>query len=326
MGIAPTGRLGNCEQIEVLASMEDAVRAGIDAHLQRRNLWFPNDHLPADADGAEEREATLRQLRTAARDLPDGVRVSLALNLLTEEGLPHFHRLIALYFGMESPWSTWNNMWTAEEDRHGCALRDYVRDAGVFNMRKLEEAQYRYIENGFDPAWDGDPYRLLAYTSLQERATQMSHAATSRLAAEREPILQRVLAHLASDEMRHFHFYRDMFAEILRRDPQRALVSLQKVSFNFDMPGHLMPGFADMSEVVRRLDVFGPAQYRRVLSELLEHWQIGRITGLSGEAARAQEKLMQAPQRLARVADYVASKTQPRIFRFDFIGEREIRL
>ncbi len=52
MGIAPTGRLGNCEQIEVLASMEDAVRAGIDAHLQRRNLWFPNDHLPADPDGA----------------------------------------------------------------------------------------------------------------------------------------------------------------------------------------------------------------------------------------------------------------------------------
>src|SRR3546814_4962784 len=76
----------------------------------------------------------LLRIRDAARGLSDTVRVAVALNLLTEEGLPHFHRLIATYLGNSGPWRDWNNMWTAEEDRHGCALRDYVRDARLFNM------------------------------------------------------------------------------------------------------------------------------------------------------------------------------------------------
>src|SRR3546814_7973732 len=90
-------------------------------------------------------------------------------------------------------------MWTAEEDRHGCALRDYVRDARLFNMGALEKLQYSYIAAGFNPDWQADPYRLLAYTSLQEKATQISHANTGRLCGPIEPMGQKVLAHLAGD-------------------------------------------------------------------------------------------------------------------------------
>ncbi|MGB0954454.1 MAG: acyl-ACP desaturase [Panacagrimonas sp.] len=210
-------RFGTAQQLEVLADMEPAVRREMEVHKGRRKLWFPNDHLPADAEIAPEWDAELARVRQAARGLPDSIRVALALNLLTEEGLPHFHRLIAVYFGNHSPWSDWNNLWTAEEDRHGCALRDYVRDARIFNMDALERQQYRYIEAGFDPEWQQDPYRVLAYTSLQEKATQISHANTGRQAGPIEPMLQRVLAHISGDESRHYYFYRAMFAEVLAR-------------------------------------------------------------------------------------------------------------
>ena len=193
-GAAPSLRFGTAEQLAVLVDMEDAVRAEIALHLERRKLWFPNDLLPADATLDAAADAEIKAMREAARGIPDVARVGLALNLLTEEGLPHFHRLIAVHFGAESPWRDWNYMWTAEEDRHGCALRDYVRDARLFDMRALEAAQYRYIEAGFDPEWQQDPYRLLAYTSLQEKATQVSHANTGRLCAGIEPAAQRVAA------------------------------------------------------------------------------------------------------------------------------------
>src|SRR3546814_17052314 len=88
-------------------------------------------------------------------------------------------------------------MWTAEEDRYGCALRDYVRDARLFNMGALEKLQYSYIAAGFNPDWQADPYRLLAYTSLQEKATQISHANPGRLCGPIEPVGQKVLAQLA---------------------------------------------------------------------------------------------------------------------------------
>lgn len=324
MGSAPGLTLEKSGQVEVLASMDAFVRAEMEAHKERRNLWFPNELVPADADLPGSYDESLRQVRAAALDLPDVVRVAVALNLLTEEGLPHFHRLIAVYFGEHSAWADWNNMWTAEEDRHGCALRDYVRDARLFNMGELERLQYSYIEAGFDPEWEQDPYRLLAYTSLQEKATQFSHANTGRMAAGCEGLLQRVLAHLAGDEARHYVFYRSMFGEIIRLDPDRALVSLQKVVSNFSMPGHRIAGFDDMSEVVRRADIFGARQYQKIVEECLAHWQVDKLSGLSGTGAEAQEKLMKVPARLERMADYVDSKEKPKTFRFAFAYNRDI--
>lgn len=320
---APT-RFGTPPQVEVLVAMEPAVAREMEQHLERRKLWFPNDLMPADADLTHADDEMLSQLRLRARGLPDGVRVAVALNLLTEEGLPHFHRLIAVHMSNESVWRAWNNLWTAEEDRHGCAMRDYVRDARLFNMGALERLQYQYIAAGFDPEWEQDPYRLLAYTSLQEKATQISHANTGRLAGEHEPMLQRMLAHVAGDESRHYQFYRACFAEVLKLDVNRGLVALQKVTLGFAMPGHNIAGFKDLSDVLTRTGIFGPRQYQKIVEELLEHWGIAGLTGLDADGAEAQDKLMKVPARLARIADYQESKSGPRSYRFDFIDGREV--
>jgi Fatty acid desaturase. len=273
--------LTRAEQFEILAGLSPNVVAETEAHISRRRLWFPESLLPASAegDGIEEVHA---ELRAAARALPDTVRVSLAMNLLTEEGLPHFHRLIVVHLGSDGAWSNWNNLWTAEEDRHGCILRDYVRDARLFDMSALEQMQYRYIESGFNPDWERDPYRLLAYTSLQERATQMAHANTGRACSAYESTAQRILANVSGDESRHYQFYRNMFAAILAADPDRALYALLKVMPALAMPGHTIPGYDQMAEVIRRSDIYGPRplpEDRRGTARVLGHRRSGRAFG-----------------------------------------------
>lgn len=325
-GLVPPVRFGTPDQIEVLVAMEPFVRAEMAEHVARRKLWFPNDLMPADAEMTDAAEAELRRLRDAARGIPDTARVALALNLITEEGLPHFHRLISSHMSSESPWRDWNYLWTAEEDRHGCALRDYVRDARIFNMGALEQVQYTYIEAGFDPDWEQDPYRLLAYTSLQEKATQISHANTGRLCGTYEPMAQRVLAHLAGDESRHYEFYRNCFGEILARDPNRALDALLKVTLGFAMPGHAMKGFAALSDVVQRAGIFGTREYATIVETLLAHWGIAAMKGLSAAGRAVQDKLMAAPARLKKLADYTESKQKPRSFAFDFLDGRTVTL
>lgn len=310
-------RFGTPHQLEVLAAMEGFIKKQIEAHLSRRKLWMPNELSPADA-GVED-EALLSRLREAAKGIPAAVLVALALNLLTEEGLPHFHRLIAANFGNDGAWCTWNYIWTAEEDRHGCAIRDYVRDARLYQMTGVEQMQYQYIEAGFDPEWEQDPYRLLAYTSLQEKATQVSHSNTGRLAANYEPKLQRILAHISGDESRHYQFYRGAFGEILNHDPNQALVSLQKVTLGFAMPGHNVTGFDEMSDVIRRASVFGPREYQKIVEEVLEHWKIGSLTGLSAAGEEARDKLMKVPKRLSRIADYADAKSARKTFKFTFL-------
>ena len=324
---APRQTFGTPVQIAVMVDLEPFVVEQTAAHLERRKLWFPNDLLSADATDGTAADDDLVEVREAARGLPDPMRVALALNLLTEEGLPHFHRLIATHLGNESPWSDWNNMWTAEEDRHGCVMRDYVRDARIFNMGALERMQYRYIESGFNPDWQQDPYRLLAYTSLQEKATQVAHANTGRTCGKHEPRIQRILAHIAGDESKHYAFYRAAFGAILERDTNNALFSLLKVMPALAMPGHSMPGYDHMSDVVRRADIYGPRHYEKIVEELLEHWGIGNLLGLSGEGREWQEKLMKIPARLARMADYLEAKAVGlRNFSFDFIYDRTITI
>lgn len=313
-------------QREVLNAIVPQVQEFMQRHRDSRKLWMPSELLPAHEQTDAEHDAELAVLRAHARGLPDSVRVALALNLLTEEGLPHFHRLVAQYMGHDGVWAEWNNLWTAEEDRHGCVLRDYVRDARLFDMRALEQMQYEYIEAGFNPDWKADPYRLLAYTSLQEKATQTAHANAGRLAGQYEPKLQKILAHICADEGRHYAFYRDSFSAVLKADTNRALAALAAVAPALAMPGHTIAGYAQMSEVERRAGIYGPREYLKLVEDLVKHWAIDALDGLSSVGRAAQDKIMQLPTRLARMAEYVESKAHTRSFSFDFIYQRAFEM
>jgi acyl-[acyl-carrier-protein] desaturase len=76
---------------------------------------------------------------------------------------------------------------------------------------------------------------------LQERATQVSHKNSGKLVGEEEPILNGILSNIASDEAKHFTFYRNVFKEILKIDPVRALKSAAAIMPAIDMPGFSMP-------------------------------------------------------------------------------------
>ncbi len=151
---------------KVLETLEPLVEELMGQHLEKRNLWYSSDFLPADERESDETVRALTRLRDGARGLPDAVRVAVALNLLTEEGLPHFHRILSTYLGSNNAWSKWNFLWTAEEDRHGAALRDHARDARLFRFREIEMLQHAYNAEGFTPDWDKDPYRVFVYTTL----------------------------------------------------------------------------------------------------------------------------------------------------------------
>jgi acyl-[acyl-carrier-protein] desaturase len=307
---------------EVLNHLEEKVKEWIEAHIAKRNLWFSSDFLPADEKMNDDQESNITNLRNRSRGIKDEVRVAVALNLLTEEGLPHFHRLIAKYLGDRSFWSKWNNMWTAEEDRHGAVIRDYVRDARLFSFREVELMQFHYIESGFNPDWDKDPYKVFVYTTLQERATQVSHKNAGKLAGEDEPLLYGILSSIAADEAKHFTFYRNVFKEVLKLDPNRAMLSAADIMPAIDMPGVSMPNFRDMADVIRRIGIYGPRDYKKIVEEAIKFWEIEILTGLNDLAQKAQEKILSIPKRLEKVAEYIEKRTESKTFSFDFIYNR----
>lgn len=311
-------------KLEVLADLEDFVGELMRQHESKRELWFPSDLL--DDPGEAKLDDHLAALRERARGIPAPARVALALNLLTEEGLPHFHRLLAVHFGDDSFWRRWNNLWTAEEDRHGVVIHDYCRESRILNAKTLETMQFAYLRAGFHPQWDYDPYRVLVYTTLQERATQMSHFNTGKVAGQYEPQLEHILTHVAADEARHYAFYRQVFAEVLKRDPEQALESAAKIVPSIDMPGVSMPNFRELSEVVRRIGVYGPREYLKIVEDQIRFWRIDAITGLKEAGAKAQEKILDIPRRLTKIADYVESRRSAKTFSFELVFNRDFAM
>ena len=324
MGIATEPSRELYSKIEVLQDLEEKVQELMEVHERKRELWFPSDLLGPGPD--EDPDAHLLELRAQAAGIPDHARAALALNLLTEEGLPHFHRILAVYLGDESFWRGWNNLWTAEEDRHGQVLHDYARDTRLLQQRKLEEMQFEYLRAGFHPAWDRDPYRVFAYTTVQERATQFSHSETGKIVAEYEPRLGVILSQVAKEEARHYTFYRTVFEEILKRDPDQALHSASFILPAIDMPGVTMPGFKELADVIRRSGIYGPRDYLRIVQEQIRYWKIESIEGLGELGRKAQEKILGIPARLKRIADHMETKSKSKTFSFEVVFNREFAM
>ena len=299
-------------RVEVLADLEEVVHSLMEVHEAKRILWFPSEILDAPPDTDPDHH--IRQLRERAEGISLPARVALALNLLTEEGLPHFHRLLAAYLGGDTFWSKWTNLWTAEEDRHGAILHDYARDSRILDNPVLERMQFEYLRAGFEPEWDKDPYRVFVYTTLQERATQISHANTGKIASEYEPLIGEVLSNVAKEEARHYTFYRTIFREVLKRDPNRALVSAAELMPAIDMPGVNMPHFREMADVIRRAGIYGPRDYLKIVEEQIRFWAIEALEGLDEIGKRAQEKILGIPKRLERVADAMEARNRAKTF------------
>ena len=310
------------QKAEVLRCLELKVEELISSHVSKRKLWFSSDFIPTEEKMNDERASIKTKLRERAKGIKDQVRVALAINLLTEEGLPHFHTLITKYLGDNSFWAKWTNMWTAEEDRHGNVIRDYVRDSQIFNFREIELMQYHYVESGFNPDWDMDPYKVFVYTTLQERATQISHKNTGKAAGEEEPLLNGILSSIAADEAKHFSFYRNVFKEILKLDPNGALISAATIMPAIDMPGNSMPNFRELADVVRRTGIYTPWDYKEIVEEVIKFWDIESFTGLNEIATKAQDKILSIPVRLKKIAQYIEQKAKSKTFSFNFIYNR----
>ena len=311
-------------KVEVLSDLESLVDELMVAHEAKRVLWFPSELLAPAPD--TDPDVYVKELRERSQGIATPARVALALNLLTEEGLPHFHRLLAVYLGNESFWHKWTNLWTAEEDRHGAVLHDYMHDSRILDNPVLERMQFEYLKAGFAPAWDRDPYRVFVYTSLQERATQVSHANTGKLASENEPLIGEVLSNVAKEEARHYTFYRSIFKAVLERDPNSAMISAAEIMPSIDMPGISMPHFREMADVIRRAGIYGPRDYLRIVEELIRFWAIEAVSGLDEFGRKAQEKIMAVPARLLRVADMMETRSRAKTFSFDVAFAREFSM
>jgi acyl-[acyl-carrier-protein] desaturase len=274
-------------QRKMLHELEPVVGTELDRHLKLAQHWNPHDYIP----WSEGRDfAFLGGEAWVPEDSPlDPVaKVAMVTNLLTEDNLPSYHREIATQFGRDGVWGTWVGRWTAEEGRHGVALRDYLVVTRGVDPVRLEHLRMEHMTAGYDSG-DKTMLQTVAYGSFQELATRVSHRNTGK--ATGCPMAEKLLARISVDENLHMVFYRNLVAAALESAPNETMEAIRDEVIGFTMPGQGMTDFARNSVIMAKAGIYDlRLHYDEVIMPVLKFWKVFERSdfGPRGEAAREE--------------------------------------
>jgi len=279
-------------------------------HLGVAQEWFPHEYIPYRLGRDFDRDPwTPDQPR-----LTGIAQTAFEINLLTEDNLPSYHRLIHRLFGKgDGAWMTWVGRWTAEEGRHAIVLRDYLTVTRNIDPVLLERGRMAQVQHGYDHEGPG-VLRGLAYVAFQELATRISHRNTGRYSDD--PVADRIMVRIAADENLHMVFYRDIVAAALAIRPSEAVRAIAAEVLDFQMPGSAIPGFRRKAAEMAKAGIYGPREHRdEVVLPLLAYWRVFELSGLDAAAEEARGELAAHLETLDAAARRLAERlreTNPR--------------
>ncbi|HWF28065.1 MAG TPA: acyl-ACP desaturase [Mycobacterium sp.] len=284
--------------LQLLHELEPVVEENLNRHLSMHKNWNPHDYIPW-SDGKNFYALGGQDWDPEQSKLSDLAQVAMVQNLMTEDNLPSYHREIAMNFGLDGPWGQWVNRWTAEENRHGIALRDYLVVTRAVDPFELEKLRMEVVNRGFSPGQNQQIrddlfaeslFDSVIYVTFQELATRISHRNTGK--ACNETIADQLLAKISGDENLHMIFYRDVSEAGFEAAPNQAMKSLHKILRNFQMPGFQVPEFRRKAVFIAVGGVYDiRIHLDEVVLPVLKKWRIFEREDFTGEAAALRDDL-----------------------------------
>ncbi len=282
----PSGSEGTVARL--LHELEPVVEANLNRHLSVAKPWQPHDYIPW-SDGQNFAFLGGSDWHPDESRLDPVAKTAMIVNLLTEDNLPSYHREIATRFSRDGAWGQWVGQWTAEEGRHGIALRDYLVVTRGVDPVKLEELRMMHMVHGYDSG-DKTPLQAVAYVSFQELATRVSHRNTGKSTGD--PLAEQLLARIALDENLHMIFYRNLVQAAFEIAPDETMQAVRDEVVGFTMPGAGMPDFTRNSVTIAKAGIYDlRLHHDAVVSPVLKFWNVFDRTDLGPEGEKARQEL-----------------------------------
>jgi len=292
----------------MMRQLEPLVAKAMDRHLAQAGEWYPHEFVPYEVG----RNYLEEPWQPSDSTLPDIAKVAIELNLLTEDNLPYYTLALTDGFGRTEAWGEWVRRWTAEEGRHSILLRDYLVVTRGVDPTELEIKRMDMVQRGWYPEFPHlGPLDGVAYTTMQELATRISHRNTGTVTNDVTAL--KVLQRIATDENLHYLFYRELGEHALELDPSEMMLAIRRQVLGFAMPGADMPDFRDRAKAMAEAGVYNFRIHHDSILEpvLLKHWKIDMLEGLTDEAKTAREDVLTHMGKLDRVASKLDERGAP---------------
>lgn len=254
--------------------LEPVVAAKLARHLETADEWYAHDYVPFDQGrnfaflGGQDWDPT--QV-TLPREVVDALEVML----ITKDNLAGYHRELVEHFILEDKWGRWLGRWTAEENLHAIAIRDYLVVTRNFDPTADEVVRLAHVMRGYR----ADTYtqiETLVFMALYERA----HAVFLRNLEARiaEPVLKRLVGRIAADEERHEAFFHELVAYCLVHHPDQTTGAIVRRVAELGVVGGDILEYAGKLHVIADAGIFDRDTTLTVISDRIAAW------GLSGDA------------------------------------------
>jgi acyl-[acyl-carrier-protein] desaturase len=152
-----------------------------------------------------------------------------------------YQRVYPLHPGLSEPEALYNRemhrfstRWAVDEERHADLLFKYQVHAGIADPVELRQELIREGVKPFQLEQREHLAAVLAYTVIQEKATQIFYRRFEKQL--REPCLSAILTQLSRDESRHFAFFCRVLEAYVRAAPDSSLAAIKDVLQHFKMP------------------------------------------------------------------------------------------
>ncbi len=299
------------DQSALLQEIEPVAGDLLNRHLGVAKEWFPHEMVPysrgKDFVAGAQWDKNDADFGSVSNEMPDAVRASLYVNLLTEDNLPYYFRDIDQLFGNDGAYGEWGRNWTAEEGRHSIVIRDYLTVTRAIDPVALERARMQQVRSGQVPA-PSDLYEALAYLSMQELATRIAHRNTGKMM--NDEVGESIMSRVGNDENLHYLFYRDLATAAIAVDPSNMVIGIERAVRTFAMPGTGITDFEKLSREIARVGIYDLLIHHDLILQpvVIRHWKLEQLTGLTDEAEKARDALFKRIDRIGKVGVKMASE------------------
>ncbi|MCX2933788.1 acyl-ACP desaturase [Mycobacterium sp. CVI_P3] len=254
--------------------LEPVVADNLARYLETADEWYGHDYVPFDQG---ENFAFLggRDWDASQVTLPSDVVDALEIILITKDNLAGYHRELVEHFLLEDKWGRWMGRWTAEENLHAIAIRNYLVVTRNFDPTANEDVRVAHVMRGYR-ADEYTQIETLVFMALYERA----HAVFLRNLEAKidEPVLKALVGRIAADEERHEAFFAHLVAHCLQTHRDSTIAAVARRAGGFGLVGGDIVEYTEKLHNVAQAGIFDLDASRQAVSDRIRAW------GLDGES------------------------------------------
>ncbi|MGY3554293.1 acyl-ACP desaturase [Williamsia sp. R60] len=284
--------MNDLTQDELLYALEKAIPEIMEEHHAAAEAWNPHDWVPWD-DGRNF--AFLGGVDfdpDQPAPLPADAAAAVLALLLTKDNMPSYHRLMAQKASIFGAWQQVIGSWTAEDNRHSIALRDYLVVSRLVDPEVAENLRLHHITKGKLQS----PVSLTDYQILDVMALLAVHelqcvAFEEKLLADSDnEVLTAIVSRILHDDRVQAKTFTNFLNAGVDANISELVTAVDKAISEMELIGADVDNFGDLDLIAK----YNADASTYVASTLVADLKLQSLGGLSDKDEAARLRILAA--------------------------------